>query len=797
MTHSCESNPFGYIHYMDESSSRGTPNQPTNLLIEDDDLITLVLPSDEGGEEERGGGNMEDEEGELVEYESEEMLFLLPKSLLRSPSLRSSVAWSASSHQGPAQDCYSVSSLYLSQEELADGSQTSVADRSPRQPLSSAPNHWETLVGPKADGISPQPSQQPKWGGCSKRLLQPPEDLSWERWHQKDMECGGWQSPTRVPVGVHRVASVAGRPLPGRPRPDQSQPLQHAVSVPALSLHGRLAESYSGGRHLTKSPCRAKVVLSCESDSDPESPPSWISCFASPRAKRKVYNKDTVEPVPRAKYLDHRRGTRKAAAAAPEPIRYIDETPSGSSADLVYGSPVLVDYENFNRRNFVAEKSCQTVRGARRKSRSLSRPRRSEGGQRGTSGPRSYDDLSDQTERLNLKDNSRISFIAGRLPSAEHNTPQPLQYLQDAGSYRVTTKAQVEDNGIQPPFSPSPPTSYAFYRDATNYMVPYTRRCTCESRRSSDSGLADVSGHADICPLSPLLGIVGKGSLQSVTSLPNSSGYPGSPRLSRRQSSSFGGRRMGSAAATGSSILTVASPSEPIYLSSSSHNYYTATPLYASRDLGETSGFPQHSANFIPCGEQRSTQNLPSTGPTISASLQAPSPLYRCSCGQEIRWGTIAPADSKGRVSAPTAAQQYSVSLDDLAVYGKDGAGRDGLLAADLDQALSCIDIPTTTATGFPVHKTNLNLPPYFSPPLVRRSTQQTLSDPRPAEEEESSLSTTAARSSWPRTKETYKTGLYAHRWLNASLQPIWDDTIEAAGLYGHAASSLDTETSL
>ena len=42
-------------------------------------------------------------------------------------------------------------------------------------------------------------------------------------------------------------------------------------------------------------------------------------------------------------------------------------------------------------------------------------------------------------------------------------------------------------------------------------------RCTCDSRRSSDSGLADMVTHADHCPLYPLST---KGSSQSMASLP-------------------------------------------------------------------------------------------------------------------------------------------------------------------------------------------------------------------------------------------------------------------------------------
>jgi hypothetical protein len=822
-----ESNPFGYIHYMDSSCSPDpdSAEQQHNLLIEDDDLITLVLPGSDGevdiGREDVNNGGDERDELQLVEYESEEMLFLLPKSLLRSPSLRSSGGWSSSTCVGQSaamsanQDDYTVSSLCLSQEE------DSVHDGQvlwPPAVVGGEQNHPTAggslnQLGCQSDYLSRYDQQ---WGSANARLQQPPVGSSFDRWVEEEKAmgpAGGWQSPCRG--RVPRVASTSASEFhraTARPRVP-SQLLQHSVSVPVLPQHHHRSGrgDSRGERKLSKFSERRKVVLSSsESESEADSPPSWLSCFSSPRSKRKMSSKaggpgfGSSEPSLRR--------PDQLAARVSGPIRFIDETPSGSSADLIYGSPILVDYENFNRREFFSDRSSQQkARGPRRKSRSLSRPRVSQQGMRaGGKGSveKSFDYLAIDAARLRLAEDSlngvparpnQISVVSQRLTSQT-----PVNQLHHgpslpAGGYQITTRAVVEENSCLQPLSPPPGhgSSFGYYQESNGSVVPYARRCTCESRRSSDSGLADVSAHADACPLSPLLG---KGSLQSVTSLPNSSAggyYPSSPHLSRRQSSAAGGgggRPLGSVATGGSP--RVASDSRHItsdFIMNNSRERFS--------DLSSVRQDVLHISN----NQRPSSVSL--NGPIVSADSLTQHPLYRCSCGQEIRWGAASapfqpdlvskamPPTGENRLpSVPKAALQYSASLDDLAVRDEgSGGGLGPRSAVSFDQALSCSDIPASVRVRPPPFQQASPKPAYFSPPMVRHSTQQTLvrSDQRfSAEEEEAS--TTAARSSWQRTKETYKSGLYAHWWLNASLQPIWEETFEPSGL-----TAFQPETSL
>jgi hypothetical protein len=409
----------------------------------------------------------------------------------------------------------------------------------------------------------------------------------------------------------------------------------------------------------------------------------------------------------------------------------------------------------------------------------------------------SYDDLALRTERLNLSENTNARYAAGRI-----NSQQYCPSVQNGGCL-VTTRALVEDRHYGPIHQePISPNGYSLYRYPNNYMVPSARHCTCESRRSSDSGLADVSGHVDPCPLSPLLN---KGSLLSVSSRPNSLGYIGSPRLSRRQSSSIGGRRLGFTP-TVSGPMIFASPESTPFYSTVSRNHYPSQKSFGS----EREDFSFPNSPSTPCDElQRHSknENLSIQGQELSERLQAPAPLYRCSCGQEIPWGAMPSTDYARLDKVPqqkpdtnqaisSSLVKYSASMDDLAMCKQDA---DRFLTASLDQALSCSDLPATSGEAGHViaSETSQHKTGYFSsPPLVRHTTQQTLfqSQMESSELSRESLSSSAAaaRSSWQRTKETYKTGLYAHWWLNASLQPIWEETLDPSP---HPA--LDTETSL
>jgi hypothetical protein len=717
---------------------------------------------------------------ELVEYENDEMLFLLPKSLLRSPSL-GSTSWTASS--SGRQNNYTVSSLYPSQERIYDSCHTLPPQGEYNQPLDMPGYHDEC-----------------EWGNGSQQLPQPPEGVPWQAWNSgSGAVYSHYHSPVRGKIPRVASTSAVQRPPPRRSRQDVALPLQHAASVPALSAHTAVE---CLGKKLTKSAASARIVLSSESDSEAESPPNWISCFSSPRSKRKIF-KETSTPSSRASRSKLSSQPCIAKKSAAEPIRYIDETPSDSSADLLYGSPSLVDYENFNRHNFVADKASQTARGpVKRKSRSLSRPRMSQSRQRTDAdsnehGFRSYDDLALRTERLNIADNTSSNTAVIRPKSHQYYSA-----LQNGGGCLVTTRALVEDHeqgpSRQEPLSPQP---YALYRYPTNYMVPSARHCTCESRLSSDSGLADVSGHVDPCPLSPLLS---KGSLLSVASRPNSVAYMGSPLLSRRQSSSGSSqRRLG--CSTTVSGPTIFAPPEPVpyHSSLSRNNYPPAEKAYGSDNFGgrEDLSYSNSPSALSDELQRNHSRNLNISGQDVPPRLLAPAPLYRCSCGQEIPWGAAMPPVDYARPdkvpqhsldnNKAISSVKYSASLDDLAMCNQNA---DPFLTAGLDQALSCSDLPATSSrlNPLPVSEAGPLKPAYhLSPPLVRHATHQTLFQSQ-TESLETSREESSARSSWQRTKETYKTGLYAHWWLNASLQPIWEETLEAAS---HPV--LDTETSL
>jgi hypothetical protein len=833
-----ESNPFGYIRYIDSSSIPDIRTsldqqqqqqhqelqqqlQQHNLLIEEDDLITLVLPG--GGEEAENECAMT--EDEMVEYESDEMLFLLPKSLLQSPSLRSSSYWSAASCSAAAsaQDDYTVSSLCLSQDDT-EGAEawSSSANRIEEEPTQLT---GAAAVAYGSDGHIGQHAAG-RWAHGQLPCPQPAADVTFERWAP-----GGWQSPCRGRLprnntnnNCRAFSSTGSGHHRSRLQEDPSHHLllQHSVSVPALSSQVRTVPSESRGGQLAKFPGRTqKLVLSSSSDSDsddPESPPSWISCFSSPRTKRKaaaaVKNGGSG---PNSRQHSDQAARNYNNAAGGGPIRFIDETPSGSSADLVYGSPTLVDYENFSRRDLFAEKKTRQTsemgKGGprRRKSRSLSRPRggisssvqgQKGGTERGGDGAKSCDYLGLEVERIHLPEReSRSIRPLARTGGTGTAWPQhPMTNGFSSSGRQITTRALVEQQQAaypSPPFSSSHPGGSASFATAY-YPDCGGRRCTCESRRSSDSGLADVSAHTDICPLSPLLG---KGSLQSVTSLPNNSssfgGFPGSsPRLSRRQ---FSTNRLASSPPAQSSTTIVALP--PISSPASDFIMYNNSRSDQQREYSKdfisspSEGFfSNHSEH-----QQPSSYNFPIR--TVSAdmlpSLPPPS-LYRCSCGQEIPWGPSGPLEAsrvlvahrdlqerlldsttrgpRGRSVANQ--QKYSISMDDLATSGQGHH----TTAVSLDQALSCSDIPTST--GF-------NLLP---PPIARHSTQPSLLQQQDNSMPEASTTPVSlAKASWQRTKETYKSGLYAHWWLNASLQPIWEEP--AAALLDHPA--FDTETSL
>ena len=98
---------------------------------------------------------------------------------------------------------------------------------------------------------------------------------------------------------------------------------------------------------------------------------------------------------------------------------------------------------------------------------------------------------------------------------------------------------------------------------------------------------------------------------------------------------------------------------------------------------------------------------------------------------------------------------QHSVSLDDL--------GRSLPLYSQSDQALSCVDLPAETSWSAEPQ------PEILDPPLQFYTEHTMLSTTEPT--------------SWSRTKVNYKSGVYAHWWMNTSLKPIREEGFESGNL--------------
>ena len=188
-----------------------------------------------------------------------------------------------------------------------------------------------------------------------------------------------------------------------------------------------------------------------------ESPPDWISCFPkSPKPRRKAEVEGRKAAIPEDAY-------RKAPQAqrAP-PLKYIDKTPSGDSLQLPYGPPVKLDYEDFSNSEVFRLRAAAGYASPQlpRRNKAVERPH----------------------SRIRSRSCSQLAVIpvedAALLPRPSHTTE---------------LVAQVS----------------AYPRRQEVRLAPV---CTCDSRRSSDSGLADtVTCHSSHCPLGR--------SLQSVSSL--------------------------------------------------------------------------------------------------------------------------------------------------------------------------------------------------------------------------------------------------------------------------------------
>ena len=203
-----------------------------------------------------------------------------------------------------------------------------------------------------------------------------------------------------------------------------------------------------------------------------ESPPDWLSCFPkSPKPRRKTFSATKVETdarIPEDAY--------KKAPTRPPTMKYIDKTPSADSLNLPYCPPVKVDYEDFSNSSLF----------------NMSQQQQSNSGFMSPQLPR-----RNKTARLHSKIRSRSLGRTSQLAVIPVEDPSELP--------RVHCTELVAEVASYP-------------RRQEEARAPH---CTCDSRRSSDSGLADVASHSEHCPLWR--------SLQSVTSLPGARPAPPAP----------------------------------------------------------------------------------------------------------------------------------------------------------------------------------------------------------------------------------------------------------------------------
>ena len=193
------------------------------------------------------------------------------------------------------------------------------------------------------------------------------------------------------------------------------------------------------GHHRTKLEKEKKIAFRTEERGQrEESPPNWISCFPSPKTKRKR------PKIPVDVYGKH--SDRKNES----PIKFIDKTPSANSLNLPYCPPVKVDYENFCKVDLV---------GATREVVKPPRTVNCDIPKRGSSSSSTAAQVSSQLIVIPLENSCRLASV---------------------------------------PTSPSSPSSPVPERKHRSEVVAQLGGCgRCQSRRSTDSGLTDMTGHSN------------------------------------------------------------------------------------------------------------------------------------------------------------------------------------------------------------------------------------------------------------------------------------------------------------
>ena len=299
------------------------------------------------------------------------------------------------------------------------------------------------------------------------------EGVSYDEWHMRQLLPKSLLESKPSLVSRQDTLESEGCPSPqaapwGRRLPPlagaASPPLRVTSELgPAPRQDRRAVPHSSSAPALTTPRSRRKVAPRKARE---VSPPDWISCFPkSPKPRRRV---------PEDAYS-------KAPPAGAPPMKFIDKTPSANSLNLPYCPPVLVDYEDFsNSQLFRLPPDVQ---------------------------PSNLGFTSPQLPRRNK---ARLHSKIRRSRSLDRSTSQLVVI-------------PVEDPGQLPRVHCSElVTTVAAYPSFPRRQESARPVCTCDSRRSSDSGLADVLVHTDPCPLGR--------SLQSVASLQGPQPQPPAPR---------------------------------------------------------------------------------------------------------------------------------------------------------------------------------------------------------------------------------------------------------------------------
>ena len=321
---------------------------------------------------------------------------------------------------------------------------------------------------------------------------------------------------------LHGTSSPPPRVTSDSPQPSRKalRPLPHSTSAPMLVRKNVL------GRQKRE-----------------ESPPDWISCFPkspkpshkpermktpegliSPKPRRKMMEPVNVavpekvkspkprrkaEPIPEDAYM--KTPTRQRAPS----MKYIDKTPSADSLRLPYCPPRQIDYEDFSNSEIFLLPPPSTSPGyaSPQLSRRNSKTARLHSKIRSRSLGRSSSQLAvipvEDPALLPKVHRTQVVAVVEAYPRRQEqvvrspwsSSGQDPRTLHGPGGWQ---EPEAGAGGWQE----HGPLSGTWQEQGARGGV-----CTCDSRRSSDSGLADVSCHMEPCPLGR--------SLQSLPSNPS------------------------------------------------------------------------------------------------------------------------------------------------------------------------------------------------------------------------------------------------------------------------------------